>query len=195
MSNVKSTKQVIGVDLDNVLARTDDKVRELITVYFGVKSSQSQITRWNYHENLPISKEQEAFIFDEFHGHHLLEVQPVEGARREMFALSRSNQLWIVTQRPHYTELDTGLWLCRNEIPYDKLVFSINKADIADQLRVLIDDNPETAFAVARKGTQVFLFDYPWNRYVGESEGITRIYNWPQITARLEPRELVRYSG
>lgn len=171
----------IGVDLDNVIAQTDKTIRKLIRSRYGIESSQAQIVTWNYHESLPITPEQEREIFADFHAHHLTDPEVVEGARIGMEELHLRGSIWIVTHRPLLSRRDTREWLADHEIVYDELIFVEDKSTLADRFSFLVDDNGNTAIAVAASGTPVFLLDYPWNRFVCDVPHLKRVLSWEEI--------------
>lgn len=96
------------------------------------------------------------------------------------FALSRSIIGW-------YSRCALKRWLKKNRLHYDKLIFCDEKKVAYEKLRyckkfrikIMIEDNPETAAALAAHGITVLLFDAPYNQNVA-SERIIRVKNWSE---------------
>ena len=173
---------ILGVDIDNVLSATDPMIRRLIRLYCGVSAKQEQITRWRYSEVLPISPDQEQFVFEQFNHHYCRSVGLVKGARRAVRRLANVASIWLLTQRPESAMDGTVEWLSTNSIHYDRLVFTTDKVEHAEQLWGLVEDNGQTAIAAAQFGVRaVYLMDYPWNRFTPHDLNITRVLSWNEI--------------
>jgi uncharacterized HAD superfamily protein len=80
-------------------------------------------------------------------------------------------------------------WIRKNFSYYITDVFfaeaaNKTKGEIASRLEALlvVEDNPEQAVEIAKKGIKVLLFDYPYNREVNH-RNIIRIYSgWEEAT-------------
>jgi uncharacterized protein len=177
-SNV-TCKNIIGVDIDNVLSDTDLVIRELIEQEYGIKASREHITSWDYFNSIQITIEQEDFIFDLFYDKYCLQTPAIELASESLTILSTDYLIWLVTSRPTKTDLLTKQWLIQHNINYDKLIYSNSKVDYLDTIKLLIDDNGETAIEYATKGVPVILFNYPWNTEY-RNPLIFRVDNWHQ---------------
>ena len=61
-----SNPLVLGIDIDNTLADTDAKIRQLIKLRLGISSRRRQISSWSYSDSLGIAKGDEKKIFWSF---------------------------------------------------------------------------------------------------------------------------------
>ena len=184
-------KSVVAVDLDNVIAKTDPKIREIIESISEISLSQDDIRSWDYAEAL-VSKGLDIFsaqqvisqTFNRFHKEECLDVESVQGAIEGILCLREAGlDILIVTGRPETPRCRelTKQWLARFEIPGFWLRMEENKAQVSARWSFLIDDAPHQAETVAGQGTSVLLFDYPWNRNVQLHPLIKRIRNWGEI--------------
>ncbi len=182
---------IVAVDLDNVIAKTDFKIRQIIGSISSVSLSQQDIQTWEYADALvakgiaPSSAQKiigESLI--RFHDEECLEVEPLEGAVENIFKLHDAGlEIIIVTSRPGNCEALTKRWLTKFSIPDSWLRMERNKAAVCTKWSLLIDDAPHHATSVAEQGTSVYLFDYPWNRNIEYHPLIKRVINWQELTA------------
>ena len=172
---------MIAVDIDNVLADTDDVVRRLIRDLFEVHSTRDDIITWEYSSSLPITAEQERKVFNILHREHLSEISVVPGAPAGLSHLRTLAPIWIITARPESSRSATEEWLTTFGFEYDTLLFSASKPDVAVPVIFYIDDNPETANQLNARSKRIFLMDRPWNREIPDSDRLTRVYSWLEI--------------
>lgn len=188
-----SKRCVIGIDIDNVIAATDAKIRDLIRIQYGLYSTQEQITSWNYSCCLPITADQEQFVFDLFHKHYIQNLELLPDVQEIIQNLSRVADIWLITKRPDFTQEATSAWLTANDIPYCRLLYSDDKAEVAEGLRLLVEDNLDTALTLANLGVPVLLMDYPWNRNLKYHPKIIRVHSWKEIQKVVE-REVLSFA-
>jgi uncharacterized HAD superfamily protein len=79
----------------------------------------------------------------------------------------------------------TREWLRLKDIPHDLLIFNDAKHRTGHDFAFFIEDNAETALSLAEEGIHTFLYDYPWNRSIGEHPNIRRVYGWQDILTEL----------
>jgi uncharacterized HAD superfamily protein len=163
ISRISMVKNFIGIDIDNVLSDSDYVIRKLIEQEFGIKSKRKQITRWNYHESLPITLDQEKKVFELFHNRYCLLAPTIPYAAKSLRIISETYSIWLITCRPIETISLTKQWLSKHKIVYDNLVYSCNKSDYFEKFEFMIEDNGEIAIAFADNGVPVILFNNPWN--------------------------------
>lgn len=178
-------RKPIGIDIDNVVAATDLKIRQLIKQYFGISSNQSDITNWHYHLSLPITSQDEQFIFDNFHDRDCMGVRLLNGASLGLKQLSCLFQIYLITSRPPSSEKITKEWLHKKQIAYKQIYFLQQKVILAPQLNFVIEDRLDTALSFAEQGVKVFLFDYPWNQYPPHPD-IIRVKKWFEVVDSIQ---------
>lgn len=184
-------RKTIAVDLDNVIAKTDECIRQLIGRLSGVHLSQMEIMCWDYAQILiqkGISEVEARKVvmnaFDIFHSRNCLHAQPVEKSLATIYELSRSGfMIVIVTGRPPTITCKqlTKEWIKKYSISCSCVIMESEKATISTSWSVLIDDAPHTAISVSEKGTRVLLFDYPWNKEVPSHPLVNRVNGWDDI--------------
>ena len=175
---------ILGVDIDNVIAATDEVIRGQINSQYEIESNKEDIKYWFYHKSLPITEAQEEQIFTDFHHNHIRSVVVVNCSVQALTTLSKYFTIDLLTNRPKFTQEDTKYWLATHQIPYNSLFFTDHKIRMAASISLLIEDRGETALEFAETGVPVFLLDYPWNRSFNH-ENIKRVSNWEEITVIL----------
>jgi 5'(3')-deoxyribonucleotidase len=172
-------KDIIGVDLDNTIAKTDTVIREIIHDYLSIGSGREDIFDWSYGKSLNFSIEQEKEVFEKFHQNQINKLSVIEGAYEGLDWLTKFFTVWIITQRPLSTYFPTRSWLRNKKIKYDTLIFSKRKEKYFPKLRFLIEDNLATAIKFSETEKKVFLIDAPWNRE--ENRNLIRVRDWGEI--------------
>ena len=177
-------KNIIGVDIDNVIAATDEKIRELIELFCGISSQQENILSWHYSTSTGITKGQEQYVLEKLHNKYISELKLINGAKECLDILSGEYFIWLLTSRPISAKNLTIKWLQEKLIPYDKLFFIKNKSVFADKVTFLVEDKAETALDFSSQGVKVYLFDYPWNSKISNSL-IVRVFSWYHLLSVL----------
>lgn len=175
-----SNSKVLGIDIDNTLADTDAKIRQMIKIRFGIPSRRRQISSWSYSDSLGISKGDEKEIFRDFHKNHLTSLNLLEGAKKGLEILNFSYQICLITSRPFWTYFSTKKWLRIHKIEYDHLVFTKDKSRYFSNFFALVDDNGNTVLEFAQKKGVALLMDRPWNLGVSH-QNIVRVKNWDDV--------------
>lgn len=116
-------------------------------------------------------------------------VKPVAKAKQLLSQLSQQgHKLILITARdPKHRSL-TENWLKENEIPFDELHHTKEKAPIAVQknIALFIDDKKENALEVAEQNIPVILVSkYHNNNFQGHQQ-ITKVKNWDEIEENID---------
>ena len=181
-------RYTIGLDIDGVTARYVEGLRAKIATVLNI--APADVDRL-----LPAPLDY-AFsnwsgaIGDQFKKFHTDAVD--NGLYAELASFEdASKYLWMLSDEDFYIRVitsrfvkhgqngrvvaDTALWLDRENIPYRGLVFESNKIDVfAD---IYVDDAPHNIEAFQKKGSDVIIFDAPYNQHcVGH-----RAYNWADV--------------
>jgi uncharacterized HAD superfamily protein len=187
-----SARPIIGVDLDNVLTRTDPLIRQLIEEMFGVRLAQSDIKHFDY--NLcGITKDQERQVFARFHQTECEKVAPIEDGLAALSVLAQTFDIHIVTGRPPETRKLTTEWLNNSRVSYDRLEFLKEKHLSEVDFKAFVEDHRENAYAMARRSVKSFLINYPWNEPNPiDPPHLIRVGTWQEILeniARTNPQD------
>lgn len=190
-------RRMIGVDLDDVLAATNEVLASFHNANYGTSYTVDQITDWDLGRLWGVSDAGEFMRrFVEFCGsgeHEMM--QPVPGSVSAIDMLSRSHTIVIVTARPRSVEQETRQWL---ETHFPTLVYSLHFQEVEDHFRaskgvicrelgvdVFIDDAAHQIEHVAPHVSHALLFDRPWNRgYQSQVGNVARVHTWEAILWR-----------
>jgi uncharacterized HAD superfamily protein len=184
----RKAQHIIGVDLDNVIACTDIKIRSLISEMFEVHLKQEDLVHFEYW-CCGITKQQAEMVSNRFHKTDCQNVIAMEKAIDTLKFLHEYFEIHIVTARPIETKEITLKWLESKAISYDKLFFLKNKHTSSINYEIFIEDHLETALALAQRGIQTLLFNYPWNQPDNlESKFIIRVKSWEDIRQFIEQK-------
>lgn len=182
---------IIGIDIDNVIADSESKFRNKLNNSYGLALKRKDIKTFNFYECTPITKEQEKKALDEFEAEgEYKKLRLIQFSKKCINILFKKNTIILITSRPERVKKDTEMWLQKRKIPYNKIVFSKNKSLYYKNFDIVIEDKWENAFEIAKKGTEVILLDYPWNRKSIELENIFRVKNWKEILELIENKEI-----
>jgi uncharacterized HAD superfamily protein len=177
----ENTKRLsIGIDIDNVIARTDEKIRQLIKDTCGIGLVQEEITEYSYHK-CGISRQQEDNILEIFHNTECENVGLLRDAKKALCFLKEKYRIVIVTSRYVSSREATERWLKTKKIDYDSLIFENNKHKTNFKFAYFVEDRWKHALELANTGTKVLLFDYPWNRDRPEHPNIKRVNSWKEV--------------
>ena len=175
---------ILGVDIDNVIALTDPAIRGLFREVWGIRLEQEQIVHYQYHR-CGVTREQEQAALDIFRDATCMELEVVPGAVESLRLLHSRYRLVLVTSRHPSIREKTQAWLRAHDVPHDQLVFDEAKHRTGHDFDSFIEDNGDFGLSLAEAGIRTFLFDYPWNRWVGAHPGITRVSGWSDVLAEL----------
>jgi len=182
-------KKTLLLDLDNVISDTDMVVRSLIERILGIDAKKEEIVDFNYYDSLGYKKEKEKSIWDEFHKSACANVTPIVMAKDAIKRLSIIFNIKIVTSRDVISKKNTLKWLKDHKIPFDELIFiktqsnnNSKKLNVINENKgsLLVEDCGETALEIAKSGSEVILFDNPWNRNY-QHRNIIRKKSWKSI--------------
>ncbi|MCA1704150.1 MAG: hypothetical protein LC808_13150 [Actinobacteria bacterium] len=182
-------RPLVGIDLDNVVGDTDSLIRELIEASTGVRLRREDIVNFDYWR-CGIAREQSDAVLKTFHDGACASVLPLDGAVSALVSIGRHAAINIITARPVSSDQVTRTWLAENGVPFDSLIFSSHKIEIArsHHYNAFVEDHRETAYALAREGIRTFIVDYPWNQPEGDEPPLAaRVASWVDLE-----RELLR---
>lgn len=188
-------KRILCCDIDGVLSDMTGIVLHRIWCDHGLVITPDQLTHYQrLDELLAEARVDPGYLPDLFHDKDVLDNVPIMlpaiPALRRIRGMVQS--IHIVTARNHHAyDWVSGItrsWLDRYGIPYDKLVFSTDKAAYCRSVQAgyLIEDAPQHAEAALALGVGVFLLDHPYNRQLADRGGLWRVGNHREIVDLLE---------
>ncbi len=175
-------ERAIGVDIDGVLADGEAVLRRIAAHLCG-KPDLERARCWDLGAAYGISAEDVAAVFAQFHAGRLLNAALLPHARAGLALLARHGPIWCITGRSAGSAPLTEIWLRRQRLPYARLLCLADKARVAGDLALLVEDHWETACAVADAGVPAIMPAWPWNDGMGEHPGVHRVAGWPEIVA------------
>jgi len=177
-------KPILGVDIDNVLADSDVRIRAMIRDMCGIEITADQMTRYAY-EAHGVSWAQLGDVFQVFNAETCRTLDLVPGAKTAMQQLAGRYEIALVTSRNQESQAGTEYWLQTNGLPYDQLHFNDEKHMLGIRYNAFIEDRHEHAHRIAGTGASVYLLKRPWNTDPLAHPNVRRVDSWDEILTHL----------
>jgi len=177
-------KPILGVDIDNVLADSDVRLRAMILEMCGIELKEEQMTRYEY-EAYGVTEAQLGEVFRRFNTETCRTLELVSGAKTAMEQLTRRYEIALVTSRNPESKAGTEHWLRTKGLPYDQLHFNDEKHALGIPYRAFIEDRHEHAHRIAATGAAVYLLARPWNARPLAHPNVRRVEDWNEILKHL----------
>lgn len=187
----------IGIDIDGVLTNEDDYLLEYATK-FGYENNILDVLDYNNYELKKFNwnkEEKKKYYKSKYYDNYITKERPRIFASEVINKLKEKNNIYIITAR-YKIKNRTGEeiinktinWLEKNNIIYDRIIFSSNKIKQIKgyKLDLIIEDNPNTVLNYS-KYTKVLLFDTRYNKHI-KGKNIKRVYSWYDILRNIEKR-------
>jgi uncharacterized HAD superfamily protein len=160
----RSTRLVVGVDLDGVLANQIVAILPRIKTRYGLSLTYDEITEFR----LPLGASdlaQEIKDAQETDSSYLLDMPVHDGAGALVDVLRSRYRVVLITARPASALQLTNRWLKANRLTFDDVITAEEGLKSAHGADVLVDDYAgNVAEFVQRTGGLAILLDQPWNR-------------------------------
>ena len=177
-------KPILGVDIDNVLADSDVRLRAMIRDMFGIDLKAEQMTRYEY-EAYGVTWEQLGEVFQVFNTETCRTLELVPGAKAAMQQLTLRYEIALVTSRDLESKAGTEHWLQTNDLPYDQLHFNDEKHALGIPYHAFVEDRHEHAHRIAGTGAAVYLLRRPWNARPLAHPNVRHVESWDEILTHL----------
>ena len=177
-------KPILGVDIDNVLADSDVRLRAMIRDMFGIDLKAEQMTRYEY-EAYGVTWEQLGEVFQVFNTDTCRTLELVPGAKAAMQQLAPRYEIALVTSRDPESKAGTEYWLQATGLPYDQLHFNDEKHALGIPYHAFIEDRHEHAHRIAGTGVAVYLLRRPWNTRPLAHPNVRHVDTWEEILKHL----------
>jgi len=194
-------KPRLCVDIDNVVAQTDEVMRRVIREFTGgrVDFAYPDICVFEYWKckdarGESITREQWEQIHDLFSEPPCLwQIQPVPGVQSRLAELSGKWSLHLVTSRLAKARRTTVEWLECHHFPSHCLHFVLHgeKHIVLGRFGAAVEDDRSQAESFAQAGTLCYLIAHPWNAIQRQTERIRRVADWQQVCADLNNEVVV----
>ncbi len=179
-----ASKPILGVDIDNVLAESDARLRTMIREMFGITLEEHQMTQYEYMA-YGVTEEQLIQVFRVFNAEGCRTLKVVPGAKAAMRQLARRYEIVLVTSRNPESKAGTEYWLKTKDLPYDQLHFNNEKHALGIPYHSFIEDRHEHAHRIAETGAAVYLLTRPWNAAPLAHPNVRRVHTWDEILRHL----------
>jgi uncharacterized HAD superfamily protein len=184
--------QTICIDVDNVIARTDDVIRSLIHDYTGgrVSLQAKDIKEFDYYKckdskGQYITKDEWQEIHEQFSSsRYLLDILPVDHAQESLKALSHKFSIHIATSRLAKARSATIEWLTRHGFAPKGLHFITHREKhlLLRDCFAAVEDDYEQACLFVQTHTPCYLIRYPWNKSKAQIANVTWVESWLELT-------------
>ena len=184
-------KYNIGIDLDGVVCNLYHGAFKVLKDMYP-KQVKTDVFNCNWEKQYGLTEKQVRNCFIRCAQDGLLNTAPIyEGAKRALYKIRYKYNIQIVTWRnymPNAKE-DTLYWLDSNKIPYDKLVMSKTKFDVAvkENFCFFLDDSPSICNRMAKTVVPTFIFRRPWNQEEPLDALVKVIRSWNEVPRLLLP--------
>jgi uncharacterized HAD superfamily protein len=184
----------ICIDIDNVIGRSDDVMRDVIReVTDGrVDLHYQQVVEFDYRQcsdakGSVITDQEWQKVHTEFsHPRNLWRVEPMDGAVAAILDLADYCSIHIATARLPIARRTTVEWLEALGLPVHNLHF-LRHGEKHAALRIFnltIEDDYDQAAAFARvQGTTSLLMRHPWNKGKPSSANLQWVDGWEDVKA------------
>jgi len=185
----------VCVDIDNVIAQTDEVIRKVIRDYTEgrVQLAYANIAEFDYHKctdnnGCSISKEQWEEIHELFsEPRYLWLIQPVPGVQAYLTQLAKKFTIHLVTSRLAKARHTTVEWLDNYGFRSYDLHFLKHgeKHVLLSKFAAAVEDHYEQATAFAQSGTPCYLIEHPWNKSKPSVENVHWVESWEELVKQL----------
>ena len=185
----------ICIDIDNVLSKTDEVIRQVIhnDTHGRVCLEYADIVEFEYYKcrdrnGSCITESDWERIHDLFSDpKYLLAIPPLDDSQRCLEMLSQRFKLHFVTSRLPKARQATIEWLEKNRFPKHDLHFLRHgeKHVVLRPFFAAVEDDYGQAKLFAQAGTACYLIEHPWNKAKLDFEGVHRVGNWIKLTEAL----------
>lgn len=185
----------ICVDIDNVIAESDSRMRDIIRRMTGgrVNYSYEHIVEFDYDlckdaSGSSLCRNEWAAVHSDFsRAENILSLKPIVGACDALKLLSSTFEIHLATTRLAQARVATLQWLENNGFPpYDIhfLRHGQKHASLAG-FSIAVEDHYEQAMSFACGGVVCYLLSHPWNRNKAPGRNVVWVDDWSELRHRL----------
>ena len=185
----------ICVDIDNVIARTDEVMRRIIEEVSGnrVRLEYADVVEFDYCKcrdkfGNSITPAEWLRVHQAFSDpRYLWQIEVMPGAVEGLTLLAEYGRLHLATSRLPKARRSTVEWLEYYSLPSHDLHFvHYSEKHVAlGRFAAAIEDNYSQAVAFASCNTPCFLLRHPWNAAKPYVDGVTWVDGWSDLTEEL----------
>lgn len=189
---LKYDGQIVGVDIDGVLADYPRSFVEFVNEQLGTTYDYRDIKNYNIAEQLGLSTSQITHLKHLYRdGGQKRFIPVIEGARQFLDELKYMGYIVVLlTSRPidQYKRIfaDTQYWLAENKLHYDAILFDEAKGERLvkefgkDKVEFFVDDVAGFANGISDAGFKCYLIDKPYNQ-VAVKDKVIRVESLKEV--------------
>lgn len=187
----------IGVDIDGVLADYHSEYIAFHNQKYGTKFTPADIRHNHFIQAFGKTDEEAYHLMKEFNHTHLETLPILEGAKRAIFKLAETHDLYVITARHPSLKGKTDAWLTTHfGNVFEEAISSLYthagetilpKWKICHEKNIscMIEDKLVTAVECAENNINTFLINREWNQSETLPPRVQRVYSWDEIVKRL----------
>lgn len=182
----------IGIDIDGVLTDEKKYIIDYGTKFFLKNNIQYKIcdNKFDGKEIFNVTSDEYKLFLNNYIFEYSKNVNIRPFASEVIKKLKQKHEIIIITSRDYTTyknkyqlKMQTNVkkWLCHNNILYDEIIFSNNKALICNQknIDIMIEDNPKNIINIAKK-IPVICYNNTYNKNIS-NKNVYRCFSWYDI--------------
>ena len=184
------------IDIDNVIARTDEVMRRIILDFSGgrVDLKYDDIKTFNYYQcrganGNAITRDEWLKVHDQFSQAAVItSLEPLSGAIDGLRQLAEKGTVHLATSRLPKARKATVEWLEKHQFPNHDLHFLSygEKHAALKRFTAAVEDDYKQAVAFATIGeTRCFLMRHPWNNNGEAVDDVAWVNDWAELTPKL----------
>jgi uncharacterized HAD superfamily protein len=190
-------KLKIGIDLDDIVWKFREPFIEYYNNRFGTDYEIQNYPSYSLRKFLNIPVEEMFNLFNDFYDFEKIKLPLVDGIEKRINYLKKNFEMVFITTRPERTEEKTmkRIKSIFGDNNYETHFLSDNNFQkiktkgefcLDRGIKYMVDDHLDNAESCADYGINCFLLDFPWNQKKNLPSNIIRVYNWKDITEKLE---------
>lgn len=184
-----STRLHIALDFDDTLLPMRERVAELLSADFGMPAGPFRDDSFRISQRWGLSKEQFLLWFAG-HQRELHEIEPFPGVRETLRAWSGFAALRVITGRRADVIEHAARWVRRHDLPISEIHSAPSAREkaacaLANGVSWFVDDDADTACAVADAGISAILLEKDYNLSCVDLR-VRHAGNWQEIAAMID---------
>lgn len=175
----------IGTDIDGVLNPFHHYVRKFVKKKMDIDTPECE---YDFMSIMGLKTEEQKDMFYKTYKSELMDMPAHENASDVLSFLKRNgHSIHVITARPLLSARKTRMWLDKNKIYYDEILFETGtKAQACKERRVdvMIEDAPLNLSVLNEERIPTFHFLQPYNVSI-TGEYLIRVENWLSIKEKI----------
>ncbi|MGB9732861.1 MAG: 5' nucleotidase, NT5C type [Candidatus Micrarchaeia archaeon] len=180
--------KTICIDIDGTLAHSIKNWLEILEKERGISKNVEELNKYKIEEILGLEREEVLEIFRKAWSKYD-EIEVIGNAPE---VISRLHSKYTINIMTGSVAKDGELkaWLEINKIPYDNFVHLQKESEKLEiNGDIFVEDNPDIALSLSKKGKKVILIERPWNKSY-KNNGIEFAKDWGEVEKIIEKQDM-----